>query len=355
MGKKLFTAFLFVTFTLVVGCRKLLHEAPPQDNLLDGPIEGLTGEQNAQFLRGDAAFNNEVFTPEKGLGPLFVSTSCGSCHAGDGKGHPFSTLTRFGQSDTTGNIFLHMGGPQLQHRALVGFTPEALPTGATFTAFTPPANTGLGFIEAVSDADILAWADPTDANGDGISGRPAWIPIPAYVTPRAGAVTAGGKFIGRFGKKCGVYSLLQQTAGAYNQDMGITSSYEPYDTYGGLELDPEVSNQTIQDVVFYLQTLKAPPVRNQGDATVQAGKQLFAQLHCSGCHRPEMQTGVSAIVLLTNKTIHPYTDLLLHDMGQGLNDGYAEGGAMAQEWRKNGAVGTWPVQSFAGWKLFSPS
>ena len=108
----------------------------------------MTHEQNAIFLRGDIAFNDEVFTTQTGLGPLFVATSCGSCHAGDGKGHPFTTLTRFGQSDTLGNQFLHLGGPQLQNRAIPGFTPEQIPAGATFSKFTPPANTGLGFFRS---------------------------------------------------------------------------------------------------------------------------------------------------------------------------------------------------------------
>ena len=333
MRKIVVLVFITVAIGTVAGCKKLLPQPKDESLLLDGPVEGLTGEQHAQFLRGDVAFNDEVFTPESGLGPLFVSTSCGSCHAGDGKGHPFSTLTRFGQTDTTGNLYLHLGGHQLQHRAIAGFAPESLPAGATFTKFTPPANTGLGFIEVVPDNEILAWADPLDENGDGISGRPAWVTLPGYVTPRSGAISPNGKYVGRFGKKAAVYSLLQQTAGAYNQDMGITSSYEPYDTYGGVELDPEVTNQTVQDVVFYLQTLKAPPVRNLDDANVAAGKQLFNSLNCGGCHRPEMNTGQSHIDPLANKTIYPYTDLLLHDMGEGLNDGYAEGGAMAQEWR----------------------
>ena len=324
---------IVLVIAILAGCKKLLPQPKDDSELLDGPVEGLTGEQHAQFLRGDAAFNDEVFTPETGLGPLFVSTRCGSCHAGDGKGHPFSTLTRFGQTDTTGNLFMHVGGHQLQHRAIAGFTPEYVPAGATFTAFTPPANTGLGFIEAVPDAEILAWADQHDENGDGISGRPARVTLPQYVSPRPGAISVNGKYIGRFGKKSAVYSLLQQTAGAYNQDMGITSSYEPYDTYGGLELDPEVTNQTVQDVVFYLQTLKAPPVRSQNDPDVVTGGQLFNSLQCAGCHRPEMKTGPSTIAPLAFKTIRPYTDLLLHDMGEGLNDGYAEGGAMATEWR----------------------
>lgn len=322
-----------VLLTGVMACQKLLPGTPADDGLLDGPIEGLTGEQHAIFLRGDIAFNDDVFTASNGLGPLFVATSCGSCHAGDGKGHPFSTLTRFGQSDTMGNSFLQQGGPQLQHRAIPGFQPEQIPPGATFSKFTPPANTGLGFLEIVSDADLLALSDPTDINGDGISGRPNWIKIPDYCIVRPGTVERNNKYIGRFGKKAGVYDLLQQTVNAYNQDMGVTSTYEHYNTYNGLEVDPEISNQTALDVIFYLKTLKAPIQRNQNDADVIAGKQLFLNISCGKCHTPQLQTGPSSIAALANKTFFPYTDLLLHDMGPGLDDGYTEGTALTSEWR----------------------
>ncbi len=302
-------------------------------NLLDGPVEGLSEAENLRFLRGDVAFNDEVFTPATGLGPLFVATSCGSCHAGDGKGHPFSTLTRFGQTDASGNQYLHLGGPQLQHRALPGFRPENIPPGATFTKLTPPANTGLGLLEAVPDAGLLAWADPEDADGDGISGRPNWIDLPQYLSPRPDALAQNGRYIGRFGKKAAVYDLLQQTANAYNQDMGIASLYEPFDTYAGHEIDPEVPTQTVHDVVFYLQTLKTPLPRYQGAAEVEAGRQLFTQIKCGACHRPTMQTGTSPIAALSNRAIFPYSDLLLHDMGPGLDDGYTEGTAGTSEWR----------------------
>lgn len=316
-----------------IGCEKLLPGTPPDDELLDGPVQGLTGEQNATFLRGDIAFNDEVFATQTGLGPLFVATSCGSCHAGDGKGHPFTALTRFGQTDASGNQFLNQGGPQLQHRAIPGFIPEQIPAGATFSKFMPPANTGLGFLEAVTDATILALADENDANADGISGRPNWINKPPYVVVRPGSVVQNGKYIGRFGKKAAVFDLLQQTAGAYNQDIGITSSFESFDTYTGLQIDPEVSTQTVNDVVFYLQTLKAPIQRNQNDPEVQSGKQVFTNTGCAKCHTPQLQTGNSSIAALSNKTFFPYTDLLLHDMGAGLNDGYTEGSAAAAEWR----------------------
>ena len=325
---------LFLLSATVAACNKLLPGAPADDEILDGPMAGLTGEQNAIFLRGDVAFNNEVFTTAKGLGPLFVATSCGSCHAGDGKGHPFTTLTRFGQADTTnGNVFLHMGGPQLQNRAIPGFMPEQIPAGATSSRFTPPANTGLGFIDAVPDASILALADPNDVNGDGISGRPNWIVPKIYSTLRPNSISQNGKYTGRFGKKAATYDLLQQTATAYNQDIGITSVYEPKDTYTGQDIGAEVSEQTVLDVVFYLKTLKEPIQRNQNDAEVVAGKQLFLNVGCNKCHTPQLSTGTSSIAALSNKTFFPYTDLLLHDMGNGLNDGYTEGTALPQEWR----------------------
>lgn len=316
-----------------IGCEKALPKAPANDKVLDGPIDGLTPEQNNIFLRGDAAFNDQIFTPETGLGPLFVATSCGTCHAGDGKGHPFTTLTRFGQIDSTGNHYLQMGGPQLQHRAIPGYQPEQIPAGTTSADFTPPANTGLGLLEAVPDATLVSLADEDDRDGDGISGRPNWVIVPSYISIRADAVGKNGKYIGRFGKKASVYSLLQQTVGAYNQDMGITSTYEPVDTYNGQETDPEVSNQTVSDVLFYLQTLKAPVPRNQNDQEVKQGKQIFINTGCAKCHTPQLQTGQSPITALSNKTIFPYTNLLLHDMGNELDDGYTEGVAKTSEWR----------------------
>jgi CxxC motif-containing protein (DUF1111 family) len=326
-----FTISFFLVFSL--SCEKILPPAPEESDILDGTLEGLTAEQNAQFLKGDIAFNNEVFTSQMGLGPLFVATSCGSCHAGDGKGTPFTTLTRFGQTDETGNKFLHLGAPQLQHRAIPGFQPETIPAGATFSKFTPPANTGLGLLENVSDADILAFSDPGDNNKDGISGVPNWIAPPPYVSLKANAIAQNGKYIGRFGKKASVYNLLQQTANAYNQDMGITSNFEPFDTYSKQEIDPEVSNQTLQNVVFYLQTLKAPIQRNTQNSDIIAGKQVFQNLNCSACHRPELKTGASPIAALSNKIFFPYSDLLLHDMGKVLDDGYTEGSAKTEEWR----------------------
>jgi CxxC motif-containing protein (DUF1111 family) len=354
MSRNHFVACIAILAVLAgfLSCEKLLPKPVAEDQLLDGPVEGLTAEENRRFLNGDVAFNDEVFTRETGLGPLFVANSCGTCHAGDGKGHPFSTLTRFGQTDTLSNQFLHLGGPQLQHRSVPGFEPETIPVGAAVSNFTPPANTGLGFLDAVPDATLLALADENDANNDGISGRPNWITVPEYCIIRPNTIVRNGRYIGRFGKKGAVYDLFQQTVNAYNQDMGINTSYEPYNTFDGQENDPEVSNQTVQDVVFYLQTLKAPLPRNKEDEVVVAGKQLFAFVGCDKCHVPQLTTGEFPIQSLANKTFTPYSDFLLHDMGETLNDGYTEGTALPQEWRTPPLWGLGLSKNSQGGKYF---
>jgi CxxC motif-containing protein (DUF1111 family) len=327
---KYIIAGLTVLSLLFFSCGKTMPKPSEEDALLDGPMEGLNSAEKIQFLRGDEAFA-EVFTSATGLGPIFVANQCSSCHAGDGKGHPFVTFTRFGQGDTLGNTFLNQGGPQLQHKALPGFSPEILPNGAPSTNLIAPAVSGLGFLDAVSDADLIALSDPND--GDGISGIPHWNNIPEFVTLRPNTVSKNGKYITRFGKKGGAYNLLHQTVGAYNQDMGITSDFMPIDPYSGIESDPEVSTNTVKDIVAYLKTLKAPIQRDPDNADVNAGNTLFTQIDCGKCHSQTLQTGESPIDALSNKTFHPYTDLLLHDMGADLDDGYTEGFAQTYEWK----------------------
>jgi CxxC motif-containing protein (DUF1111 family) len=322
-----------VALVVFSACEFFEPAAPQEEDLLDGPIEGLTTAQRARFLAGDRAFNDEVFTSATGLGSIFVASSCGSCHAGDGKGTPFTTLTRYGQSDQAGNQFLHLGGPQLQNRALPGFVPETIPAGATFSKFTPPAVSGLGYLQYVTDEDLLALADPDDADGDGISGIPNWMPLAPFVVPSVSAISQNGAYIHRFGKKAAAYDLLHQTVGAYNQDMGITSTFDPTDVSSGLTIDPEVSDQTVRNVVAYLETLKAPIQRDADDPQVLSGKVIFEEIQCAACHVPELQTGYSPIDVLSYKTFAPYTDLLLHEMGSGLDDGYTEGSALTSEWR----------------------
>ncbi|MDW3651834.1 MAG: di-heme oxidoredictase family protein [Bacteroidia bacterium] len=325
--------FLLWLVILSIACEKIIPVAPPENELLDGPIEGLSPAEQAQFLAGDIAFNDEVFTVETGLGPLFVATSCGSCHIGDGKGHPFTTLTRFGQISPNTMPDVSIGGPQLQHRAIPGYEPETVPEGSPFMKFTPPAVTGLGLLAALTDEQILEQADPNDANENGISGVPNFISPPEYFIPKWYHQPQDGKYIGRFGKKAAAIDLLQQTVGAYNQDMGITSTFEPLDVASGLITDPEVTDETVKDVVFYLRTLKAPLPRLSDDPQVMKGKSLFTAIQCSSCHTPEWTTPESDIAALSNKTFYPYTDLLLHDMGPQLDDGVTEGSAETFEWK----------------------
>jgi CxxC motif-containing protein (DUF1111 family) len=331
-----------LTSLVILGaCTDLLPDAPAENELLDGPIEGLSFEEQRQFLLGDIAFNDAVFTPETGLGPFFVASSCGSCHIGDGKGHPFTSLTRFGQSAPGDNLYLDLGGPQLQNRAIPGHTPEELPAGVTFAKITPPATTGLGFLEALTDAQLLANADPNDADGDGISGVPNYVNPPDYFEPLPHHEPLNGLYIGRFGKKAAAINLLHQTANAYQQDMGITSEFNPDEPsmFGkpnqvpdNVE-DPEVSKADVNNVVFYLRTLKAPLPRDESNEAILDGKTLFTQIDCVSCHISEWTTPDSDISGLSRKTFYPYTDMLLHDMGGGLNDGYTEGQAENSEWR----------------------
>ena len=145
-NKYIFISILLLVVFALSSCEKFSPAAPAEDEILDGPVEGLTLGQTAQFLRGDIAFNSRIFTAATGLGSIFVASSCGACHAGDGKGHPFTTLTRFGQTDSTGNHFLHSGGPQLQNRALPGYVPEQIPQGATCSKITNPGVTGVGSV-----------------------------------------------------------------------------------------------------------------------------------------------------------------------------------------------------------------
>lgn len=329
------------------------YSAPAEDEILDGQVDGLTSEQNRQFLAGDIAFNDDIFTAETGLGPLFVATSCGPCHPGDGKGHPFTSFFRFGQHDTTGNLYLDFGGPQLQNRAIPGYHPEILPVDATRTTLMPPAVTGLGFLDAVTDEVILSMADPDDLNGDGISGVPNWISIPSYSTHRPASIVRGDdKYVGRFGKKASTYDLLQQTVTAYNEDIGITSSFEPVDTYSGNILEFEVDDNTVLNVVFYLKTLKAPVQRTPDNTKTAAGKTIFTDLGCAKCHLTQLETGDSPIAALSHKTFAPYSDLLLHDMGPGLNDGYTEGSALTSEWRTPPLWGLGLSKNSQGGKYF---
>ena len=362
-----------ILVVFLAACDVLTPAGPWEDQLLDGTIEYMTPSQVRQHLVGDEEFGKR-FTIAEGLGPIFVATSCEQCHVGDGKGHLVFNLTRFGTLGPDGFDFLtELGGPQLQHRSIPGYPPEVVPASATGVAeFTAPAVTGLGYLDALDDAALIALADADDLDGDGISGRlqlhepseliEATLALEAqsHPDPLAHGTLVDGKYIGRFGKKALTVNLLHQTVGAYQQDMGVTSDLLPEDLFNPVAgnrasdeaPDPEASSSTVANVVFYLKTLRAPPRRDADDPDVLAGEQLFGTLGCASCHVPTMRTGASEIAVLDQVEFHPYTDMLLHDMGSGLDDGYTEGRALTSEWRTPPLWGVGIQENFQGGQAF---
>ena len=364
---------VWIPLLALIGCEAVTPGAPPPSETLDGPIDGMTAEQVRLHILGDEEFARR-FAISDGLGPVFVATGCEQCHAGDGKGHPTFNLQRFGRTGPAGfDPMTASGGPQLQHRAIPGHVPELVPAAATgLSTFTPPAVTGLGYLEEVDDATLLALEDPNDLDGDGISGR-LQIHAPnelieavlelegrARVDPEAHGTRVHGGYIGRFGKKALAVNLLQQTVGAYHEDMGITSDLLPEDLFNpavGVRTsdhapDPEVPSSTVAEVVFYLKTLRAPERRNADDPDVLVGERLFSEIGCADCHLPTLRTGRSEIAVLDDVAFHPYTDLLLHDMGPELDDGYTEGRATTSEWRTPPLWGIGLQEDFQGGELF---
>ena len=192
---------------------------------------------------------------------------------------------------------------------------------------------GLGLLEAISTADIFLLADAADANGDGISGRPNY--VWNYNTNTTD--------LGRFGWKANQPTLFQQTAGAALGDMGITNRLFVNENLTGQQVadygswtnggSPEMSNNDLDKLTFYCQTLAVPARRNWKDAQVLRGKDLFRQAKCASCHIPSFITGTHDIVALSNQKIRPYTDLLLHDMGAALADNRHDYLATGNEWR----------------------
>ena len=196
-----------------------------------------------------------------------------------------------------------------------------------------PAMVGLGLLEAVPAAALLALADPDDADGDGISGRAnrVWDKARRQTVP------------GRFGWKANQPSVAQQVAGAFLGDIGITSSLFPDENCPPVAVacrqalnggSPELSDALLGHVVFYSRTLAVPARRGVQQADVRRGRQLFDAAQCGACHTPTLRTGaVPDLPDLSAQVIHPYTDLLLHDMGAGLADGRPDFEATGSEWR----------------------
>ena len=344
------------------------------------PAPNLSAEGLDEHLAGDREFEAVFVTVpaevNPGLGPVYNNISCINCHARDGRGRAPTSGEKFTSmlfrvslpnpdGDGTGAPVPVPGfGTQLNNRAIYGVSPEGgvrinytegqitandgtivhlrTPRYALIDPYQPlpdefelsprvaPAVIGLGLLEAVPEATILALADEADENDDGISGKANFV----------WDVQKNGLSLGRFGWKANQPTLLQQVAFAYNDDMGVTTSLLPRENsngqaqHDGRNDDPELSDDILEAVTFYVQTLAVPARRDLDDPVVQRGEELFEVAGCSGCHVPTLRTGVLPDVpAVSNQTIHPYTDLLLHDMGPGLADNRPDFLADGYEWR----------------------
>lgn len=292
-----------------------------------------------------------------GLGPLFNSDTCLGCHVRNGRGTAQTVLLRLGLGPD--NVPDPVYGSQLQPFGIPGIPGEARPVrqetavvrggvelvGVTYTlagaGYGPfgddlrispriaPTMVGQGLLEAIAERDLVAGEDPDDRDGDGISGRVHWV------------LDGGVRRMGRFGWKAGQPTVEAQTAAAFSEDLGITTPVFPNDTCSVTQVacraapnggTPELTAERLHVTAAHVRLLSVP-VRRNGEA-VLAGKRLFHQTGCAACHKPSFRTDATAIEPeLADQLVWPYTDLLLHDLGEELSDHRREGDAGEREWR----------------------
>ncbi len=370
----------------------------------------LVGERRDAFFVGNSFFNRSwVIAPSStsgvdGLGPTFNARSCTACHTKDGRGRPpegdepmLSMLLRLsipGTDEHGGPLGDPIYGGQLQNDAIPGVPVEGrviitwqeqpgayadgepyslrrpsysfaelafgpLAEGILYSPRVAPANFGLGLLELVPEADLLARVDADDADGDGISGR-------ANVVWDA---AAGASVFGRFGWKANQPSIAQQTAGAFLGDIGVESSLFLAPNCPSPQLDcsaapgggastgaPEIDDEKLAAVVYYGRTLAVPARRDHQDLIVLRGKRMFREAGCASCHVPTLRTGsgsglAAELPELAGQTIWPYTDLLLHDVGVDLADGRPDFLADGREWRTPPLWGLAVLEAVSGHML----
>jgi CxxC motif-containing protein (DUF1111 family) len=378
----------------------------PSANL--SPVRRLDFSVGNSFFRSPWVIAPSTTTARDGLGPLFNTNACQNCHIKDGRGHPpesddvnaVSMLVRLSIPDDPSQAELVKKngvlpeptyGGQLQDMAVPGVEPEGRvrieyepmpvrfrdgtevelrkPTlSITHLGYGPmhpetrasvrvaPPMIGLGLLEAIPDAAILANADPDDKDGDGISGRPNWVWDDEQQTV----------VMGRFGWKAGQPNLNQQNVHAFSGDMGLTTSLRNFDDCtptqtdclaapngNGPDGEPEVSDNILRLVLFYSRNLGVPARRNIENPQVLAGKNLFYKAGCQQCHTPQFKTRHDAAEPeLANQVIRPYSDLLLHDMGAELADNRTEFQATGREWRTPPLWGIGLTQTVSGHTQF---
>jgi CxxC motif-containing protein (DUF1111 family) len=342
------------------------------------PAANMPPDRVRDFFLGNRLFNT-VWTvaPDSaasfdGLGPTFNAEGCAGCHVRDGRGRPPEDADAPMDSMLV-RLSLPGGGPhpaygdRIQHRAIPGVPAEGrvvlryedvpgrygdgmpyvlrrpvysfrdgaygpLDEAAVLSPRVAGAVFGMGLLEAVPDAALLAMADPEDADSDGISGR----------VNRVRDDATGATVIGRFGWKAGQPSLRQQIAAALRDDIGVTSPLYPDENCppaqpacraaptGGR---PEAHRAFIDMLTFYMETLAVPAARDAGNPDAVRGRALFDAIGCASCHRPVLRSGPHPNPLVAHQVFAPYTDLLLHDMGEALADNRPDFEATGREWR----------------------
>lgn len=355
-------------------------------NAFSFPAANLTDAERTRFVIGNSFFKrNWVQAPAStkvrdGLGPHFIARSCGGCHVNDGRGEPpkpgdqpVSLLLRLsvpGVGSHGGVVPEPTYGDQFDNFAVQGVKPEgkvdirheevkgAFADGTPYTLVKPhysfrdlgygpmakgtlvsprvaPQIIGVGLIEAIPEAEILKNAADQQAAVGPVKGQ----------VNRVWDAPANRMLVGRFGWKANVATVAHQTAGAFQGDIGITSPVFPDEACTAAQKDclaaprgnsgsgPEIDAKTLADVVFYQATLAPPARRHAVDAEVRRGQRRFAEAGCATCHRPSYVTGEAASPALSGQPVHPYTDLLLHDMGDGLADGRPDGQANGRQWK----------------------
>ncbi|MDV5168257.1 di-heme oxidoredictase family protein [Photobacterium rosenbergii] len=361
-------------------------------NAFSLPAANLPLTKRLDFSVGNSFFRNPwVQAPattdaRDGLGPLFNTNGCQNCHIKDGRGHPpeqgdsnaVSMLVRLSipaQTAEQKQAIIKNGvipdpiyGGQLQDFSLSGAKPEGqikltyqdvpveIADGEVITLRKPklaitdlsygpmhpqvmmsarvaPPMIGLGLLELIPEQTLEQIAREQQAAEQGISGK----------LNRVWDVETQDFAVGRFGWKAGQPSLMQQNAAAFNGDLGLTSELFPAENCSAMQLvceqlpnggKPEVSRNVLTFVEFYSRHLAVPARRNVNDPQVVKGEALFAEIGCQSCHVTQITTAKSTETpALSEQLINPYTDLLLHDMGEGLADNRGEYLATGREWR----------------------
>jgi CxxC motif-containing protein (DUF1111 family) len=349
------------------------------------PLSGTRGQLRRDFTVGNSFFNTVwVSSPSSttlrdGLGPIYNAVSCSSCHFRDGRGRGLpdssgpvdtSLLFRLRLITSTQEVIPHPSyGEQLQPQGIMGVPGEGevhvkyithnlkFKDGSWYQLLQPvyeffnlnfgpmgniiasprvaPQMIGLGLVEAISEREILSQEDPYDSNGDGISGRANFVHSEEHQDIR----------LGRFGWKAGKSSLKEQNAAAFNGDIGITTSLFPKEECTSRQVDclkhqseEDISDERLEHVTTYTQLLSVPKRRNFESLRVKNGRGHFYKISCAGCHTPGYTTdSTHEISSLREQRIYPYSDFLLHDMGEGLADHTGsyryEGNASTREWR----------------------